>query len=70
MTDETEAQRRFRRGMADLESRLETIRAVSQSTVNASDSRTIEGMRAHKVMRMLDEFEEELAKIAEIAGDE
>lgn len=47
----------------DMESRLETVEAVSGSIVNAVDGRTFEGRKARKVNRTITYLREELAEM-------
>lgn len=47
----------------DLESRLETVGAVAEAIVNATDGRSIEGRKARKLQRVVGRLIEDLAEI-------
>lgn len=49
----------------DMESRLETIEAVSETTTNCTDGRTIEGRKARKIHSTVRFLREQLADINE-----
>lgn len=61
MNNEEVTLRQVERMLRDLETRLETIQAVNQSQVNATDPDTPEGRKARLIQKAIRRFWDELA---------